>query len=85
MQTFRRYSRYKGQSSVEFFVVTGALVAALLTPIPDNELGGFLEEHQGDNAIEILTQKIKDSYAAYSYAKSLTPLPTLIPEQEVED
>ena len=67
-----------GQSAVEFFVVTGALVAALLTPIPNNELGGFLQDHQGQNAIEILTKKIKDSYAAYSYAKSITPIPTNI-------
>lgn len=68
----------KGQSAVEFFVVTGALVVALLTPIPSNELGGFLQEHQGKNAIEILTIKIKESYAAYSYAKSITPIPTNI-------
>ncbi|WP_105171430.1 hypothetical protein [Pseudoalteromonas sp. T1lg24] len=76
MQTFKR--NQKGQSAVEFFVVTGALVAALLMPIPENELGGFLEEHQGHNALEILTQKIKDSYHAYSYAKSITPLPSKI-------
>lgn len=69
-------TKHKGQSSIEYVVITGALVAALLTPVPSNELGGFLQEHQGKNAIQILTQKIKDSYNAYSYAKSLAPIPT---------
>ncbi len=76
MQIYK--NKQKGQSAVEFFVVTGALVVALITPIPDNELGGFLEEHQGQNAIEILTHKIKQSYHAYTYAKSLTPLPSIV-------
>ena len=78
MLIYKLKTEQKGQSSVEFFVVTGALVAALLTPIPDNELGGFLQDHQGQNAIEILTQKIKDNYAAYRYSNSITPLPTNI-------
>lgn len=65
----------KGQSSVEYLIVTAALAFSLLTPIPENELGGFLQDHKGDNAIEILTKKIKQGYGAYSYAKSITPLP----------
>jgi len=73
MQIYKK--KQHGQSSVEYLVVTGALTLSLLTPIPDNELGGFLQDHQGDNVIEILTEKIKQGYGAYSYAKSITPLP----------
>ncbi len=74
MQVYNR--KQQGQSSVEYLVVTAALALSLLTPIPDNELGGFLQDHKGDNVMEILTEKIKQSYGAYSYAKSITPLPS---------
>lgn len=67
----------KGQSSVEYLVVTAAMVFALLMPVPDNELtdNNWLGQYQGKNVIEILADKFKRAYNNYSYAKALPPLP----------
>ncbi|MEM5551766.1 hypothetical protein HJP15_12345 [Pseudoalteromonas sp. NEC-BIFX-2020_002] len=67
----------KGQSSVEYLVITAALVFSLLMPVPDNELtsSNWLTQYQGKNVIEILGDKFKRAYNNYSYAKALPPLP----------
>ena len=75
---FKNKNQQKGQSSVEFFIITSALIIALITPIPNNEMGGFLQQYQGSSVIEVLIETVKKNYAAYSYAKSVTPLPTNI-------
>ena len=66
-----------GQSTLEYVIVTLALVSALLTPVPENELteNTWLESYQGENVMNILIDAMKRSYNAYSYAKSLPPLP----------
>ena len=71
------YKQQMGQSTVEYAIVTIAIVSALLTPIPEDEIlkNSWLEDYQGQNVISILNDRIKRSYNAYSYAKSLPPLP----------
>lgn len=68
---------HKGQSSVEYLVITAAMVFALLLPVPDNELtnNNWLAQYQGENVVEILADKFKRAYNNYSYAKALPPLP----------
>ncbi|WP_228290793.1 hypothetical protein [Shewanella cyperi] len=53
-----------GQASVEYLIVCGALIAALLTPIKDDQ-----------NVMEICVQALRDWYTAFAYTKSLPDLP----------
>lgn len=57
----------KGQSSVEYLLVCGALVAALLVPI-DQSSGG-------KNVVEVCLDALKTWYVAFAHAKSQPPLP----------
>lgn len=54
----------RGQASVEYLVVCGALIAALLTPITNNQ-----------NVLEICADTLVDWYTAFAYNKSLPILP----------
>ena len=54
----------RGQASVEYLVVCGSLVAALLTPINDDK-----------NVLEICGDTLTDWYTAFAYNKSLPILP----------
>lgn len=69
--------KQRGQSSVEYLVISAALVFALLMPLPDTELtaNNWLSDYAGKNVIEILADKFKKAYNNYSYAKALPPLP----------
>lgn len=70
-------NKQRGQSSVEYLVISAALVFALLMPLPDNELtaNSWLSDYGGKNVMEILADKFKKAYNNYSYAKALPPLP----------
>lgn len=59
-----RYRNY-GQAAVEYLIVSGALITALLVPVDNND----------NNIIEICLQAIRDWYVAFAYAKSLPALP----------
>ncbi|QYK01995.1 hypothetical protein [Shewanella psychrotolerans] len=54
----------RGQASVEYLVVCGALIAALLTPVSNNQ-----------NVLEISADTLTDWYTAFAYNKSLSILP----------
>ncbi|WP_105199894.1 hypothetical protein [Pseudoalteromonas sp. T1lg10] len=71
------FKRTKGQSTVEYAIVTAAVAGALLTPVPRSELieNTWLKDYQGKNVMTILNDRLKRAYNAYSYAKSLPPLP----------
>jgi hypothetical protein len=57
--------REQGYTMTEYLVVTGLLVAALLTPWePSNE-----------NVIELLLDAMKAEHAGFLYAIGLPPLP----------
>ncbi|QYK05995.1 hypothetical protein [Shewanella zhangzhouensis] len=57
----------RGQSSLEYLLVCGALIAALLVPInPDTD---------GRNVMEICRDALKTWYTAFAHAKSQPPLP----------
>ncbi|GIU45243.1 hypothetical protein TUM4438_18280 [Shewanella sairae] len=57
-------SKQDGQASVEYIVVCSALVAALLTPIQNNQ-----------NVMDLCLDSLKDWYTAFAYSKSLPTLP----------
>lgn len=54
----------RGQASIEYLVVCGALVAALLTPI-ENDM----------SVIDVCVKALKEWYTAFAYTKSMTILP----------
>ncbi|WP_299570156.1 hypothetical protein [uncultured Shewanella sp.] len=53
-----------GQASIEYIIVCGALVAALLTPISNDK-----------NIMEVCSEALQEWYAAFAYSKSLSVLP----------
>ncbi|WP_242620342.1 MULTISPECIES: hypothetical protein [Shewanella] len=57
-------SSARGQASIEYLVVCGALVAALLTPV-QNDM----------SVLELCVQALREWYTAFAYTKSLTVLP----------
>ena len=56
----------KGQSTVEYALISLIIVTALLSPLPGQN---------GNNAIQLVTQAIQQHYAAYKYAHSMSTLP----------
>ncbi|WP_144211104.1 hypothetical protein [Shewanella donghaensis] len=56
--------KIKGQASVEYLVISAALVAALLTPVENNQ-----------NIMEICAEALQEWYSAFAYSKSLSSLP----------
>ncbi|WP_143562350.1 hypothetical protein [Shewanella sp. UCD-KL12] len=54
----------EGQASVEYLVVCSALIAALLTPIEND-----------NNVMELCLDSLSDWYTAFAYSKSLPTLP----------
>lgn len=63
-------SRQRGQATVEYIVVTGALVAALLAEV-------YVSREDGSkiNVIEKVEETYRLNYQGYSYAMSLSTLP----------
>lgn len=63
-------NRQRGQANVEYIVVTGALVAALLAEI-------YVSREDGSkiNVIEKIEETYHLNYQGYSYAMSLSTLP----------
>lgn len=57
--------RQQGQASIEYLVVCGAIVAALFTPINEND----------QNVMQICIEALRHWYGAFAYAKSLPTLP----------
>ncbi|MFT5235204.1 MAG: hypothetical protein ACI8SK_000319 [Shewanella sp.] len=64
MCTLSKKHNVRGQASVEYLVVCSALIAALLTPIEDD-----------NNVMEICIDSLRDWYTAFAYSKSLPVLP----------
>ncbi|WP_108946183.1 hypothetical protein [Shewanella halifaxensis] len=64
MRNFTVFNNQSGQASIEYIVVCSALVAALLTPIQNNQ-----------NVMDICLESLKDWYTAFAYSKSLPTLP----------
>ncbi|WP_417763369.1 hypothetical protein [Shewanella sp.] len=54
----------RGQASIEYLVVCGAIVAALFTPITNDQ-----------NVMQICIEALRHWYSAFSFAKSLPTLP----------
>lgn len=59
---------------VEYLVVTGMLLTAMMAPVYD-----------GQTAIEALEAAYQDNYEGYSYAVSLSEYPDYLPANELED
>ncbi|KIO38128.1 hypothetical protein [Shewanella sp. cp20] len=57
-------ARCRGQASVEYLVVCGALVAALLTPVSND-----------NNVLDLCADALTEWYTAFAYTKSLSILP----------
>ena len=57
--------RQKGSVMVEYYVLAAFVVATVLTPVYNNKTAPVL-----------LMEAIKDVYASFSYAVSLSRLPT---------
>ncbi|WP_338726105.1 hypothetical protein V8687_22355 [Shewanella baltica] len=53
-----------GQASIEYLVVCGALVAALLMPVNNQQ-----------NIMDLCINALREWYTAFAYAKSLSALP----------
>lgn len=62
MKQFQTFNQ--GQASIEYLVVCGALVAALLVPLENQK-----------NIMEICIEALREWYTAFAYAKSLSALP----------
>lgn len=54
----------RGQSSIEYLVVSAALIAALLTPVSN-----------GKNCLQLLGGALKKVYHGYAYGVSVATLP----------
>ncbi len=69
--------RQRGQAAVEYAIVTGALIAALLAAVYDSREGAGKV-----NAIEKVEETYRLNYQGYSYAMSLSTLPTNVTDNE---
>lgn len=74
---FRRWQR--GQATVEYVIVTGALITALLAAVYESREGG-----DKISAIDKVEETYRLNYQGYSYAMSLSTLPENMPENEFQ-
>ncbi len=69
--------RQRGQAAVEYAIVTGALITALLAAVYDSREGrGKI------SVIDKVEETYRLNYQGYSYAMSLSSLPENMPAQE---
>ncbi|HUO45190.1 MAG TPA: hypothetical protein VMT94_09830 [Burkholderiales bacterium] len=67
-----RSSRQKGQSIVEYIVVTSLGVLVLTTPVPQSDDPDATGGKPPRSAIGMLVDALKDAYNSYAYSISLS-------------